>query len=451
MEFTKRYYGISEAASMFGLKTSTLRFWEKEFLDLHYSDQALVLEALRTERRSEMIYLVKDEISADVLFSVNNKVKEHLVELLGYGKIAAIFTNTAPEEIVAFLDCFSRQKRLKMIKRINPEKRKEMRLSLSFPERSAGRVMSIDYILITEDFSVSETLDYIRNYDPDILPDALYEVFVVDHDHNVVGVVSILDLLKSHQETKISTLMKHDFIAVSVNDDKREVANIFNKYDLNTVPVLADNGALVGAITVDIVKYISEEENEEEILKMSGVLSDLDEDIVDTTKVRFIWLFINLITTGMASWVISFYEATIHQITALAVLMPITVSMGSNAGTQTVAVVIRAMATQQLNRNNFRLYLNKEFWMSIFNGISFSIISLLGVYILYRDIKLAAVFSVAIGITLIASVVAGVVTPIIMKTLKTDPAVTSAVFLTTVIDVVAFVSFLGLAKAFLMG
>ncbi len=418
--------------------------------ELHYSDQALVLDAMKYDARAQLALSMHDGFDPRILNEVSYSTKVQLVEIFGYKKISELLFDVSNEDILSFLGHFSATEQLKILKATPPERRKEIRLALSYPERSAGRMMEVDYIVVTPEFSVKQVLDYIRVNESQ-LPNCLYDVFVVNEENEVVGKVAVLELLKATPEVNVASIMTVDFVGrINVLDDKREIAYIFNKYDLNTAPVLDEDNKLIGAISVDSVKYIADEQNTEELLKMSGVLSDLDEGFLNTTKIRFIWLLINLGTTALASWVISFFEHTISVITALAVLMPISVSMGCNAGTQTITVIIRALATKHLNRSNFNLYFNKEIGMAAINAAGFAFISIFAVYLIYHQMPLALVFGTAMFITIMVGALSGVFAPILMKALGTDPAVTAVVFLTTVTDIIAFLSFLGLAKAFLL-
>ena len=260
---------------------------------------------------------------------------------------------------------------------------------------------------------------------------------------------ALMSIVKSNSKAKIDTIINREVSIINAMDDKSEVLYLFNKYDLDSAPVLDSDGHLVGIISVDNVKYLATEEADES-MRMQGVLSDLDEGIFQTTKVRFIWLFVNLITSALASYVISFFEHTIHAITALAVLMPVSLSMGSNGGMQTIAVIIRAIATKDLNANTFNKYFSREILMSFMNGIVISCISSLVVYLVYKQIGLALVFGFGIFAAMIIAALTGVFAPIIMRKLGTDPAVTAVVFLMTVVEIGSFVIFLGMAKLFLL-
>lgn len=419
--------------------------------DLHYSDKAILLETLKSDHVTQLIELLSRDklVEPELLLLINNNIKEKLIDVFTYKKVMYLLSNLSYDDIIEFISELSLPYQIHLLKSFPVKDRKIIKGGLGYPERSAGRIMDFDYIVVNEDFCVEDILEYIRS-NPDHLPDRLYDIFVVNDEEELVGIIPTMNVLKSAPSTNARSILDSNFRTFSVLDDKKEVAQLFNKFNLNTAPVIDKDNKLVGVISMDTIRYIMEEESEEEILRMSGVFSELDEGVLSTTRTRFIWLFINLLTAALASWVISFFEHTIKVITALAVLMPVTISMGINAGTQTVTVIIRAMATKQLHQNNFMRYFNREMIISILNGIGFTFICFLSVYGFYRDANLAWVFGVAIFISMFTGGLTGVITPGAMKLMRTDPAVTSSIFLTTITDIVAFLSFLGLATLFLL-
>lgn len=417
--------------------------------NLHAADIAMILEALRQHEREKLFRTAPEVVNHDLLLHIPHSIKFEVVDILGYKKIGEMLDHLTNEDVVDFLEHFALEEQLHILKNISSEYRKSIRIALRYPKRSAGRIMDTDCVVVKETLAVSEVIDHIRHNETKLLQ-KLYDIFVVDESHNITGIVSLINLLKSDPAAKVKSVSSDNFIAIKVLDKRQDVAYVFNKYDLDSAPVVDMDGKLVGVITVDSVKYITDQENEETLLKMGGVLSDLDEGIFNTTKVRFIWLFINLITAAIASTVISFFEHEIQVITALAVLMPIAVSMGCNAGMQTITVIIRAMAMKYLNSANLFSYLKRELLMSWVNSLILCAICIVATRMFYRRLDLALVFGASIVITMLTGAVSGVISPVIMKKLNTDPAVTAAVFLTTITEVVAFLSFLGLAKIFLL-
>ena len=418
-----------------------------EFVNMHLSDQAVVLDFCKRETCLVLLGSIANDFAPELLFYISHKTRVIAIEVLGYARVCETLDTLSNEEVLKFLKGFSQIEQLQIVKNLSIQKRREIRLILSYPEKSAGRVMDLNFVVVTDDFTVAEVATYIRSNSIG-LPTKMRDIFIVNDANKVIGSISIEQLVKNELSRKIIDI-SDVVVTVQASSSQEDIIQLFQKYNLNTLPVVEEDDRLIGSISVETMRHISSSLGEEEILKMSGVHSDLDEGIFDTTRVRFLWLFVNLSTTSLASWVISFFEQTIHDNTALAVLMPITVSMGSNAGMQTAAVIIRSIATKQINRNNANLYLNKELIISLINAVLLGIVCIAGVFMIYKDVNLALVFGSAVAFTLVISVISGVVAPIVMKLLKTDPAVTATVFLTTVIEVVAFVSFLGLAKLFL--
>ena len=423
---------------------------EELFATLHYADQAIVFESIKHELLDNLIYATQSTISPLLLVELNHQSKCKILKVIGSQKIAKLVNELPPEDAVEFLRSLSRHQQIGILKTVKTEQRREIRAVMNHPENSVGLIMDINYILLEGTNLVDEARAKIKQMLPKEKHNRIYDIFVCDKNSEVVGIISMLGLVKSDSKSKLEEIMSKDFVSINVNDTQREMVYTFKKYNLSTVPVLDDKSEVVGQVSIDTVRYIADEQNEEDVLKMSGVLTEPDKTIAQTTKVRFVWLFINLFTTAISSWIISFFEFEIQQITALAVLMPITVSMGSNAGMQTVTVIIRAIATKHLNKNNFRYYFGKEMIVASLNALIFGFISIVSVYQIYHNFLLAAVFAVAIALTLLVSVLSGIFAPIIMKKIGTDPAITSVVLLTAIIDVVAFLSFLGLARMLLI-
>ncbi len=420
------------------------------FDQLHHTDQAILFSLLKGENKDRlMLYVLNYNFNPYFFTELNNSLTTQFIHFFGYKKAASLLDSLPHDDIINFMSALSLGDQLRLLKRFSHEDRKAIRKGLNYPERAAGRIMDLEYAVVTAGVQISQVFDYIR-LNINILPDRIYDIFVVNEEHKLTGIASLMDIIKADPNAKIDSIIKHEVSIVNDMDDKSEVLYLFNKYDINTAPVLDKDGHLVGVISVDNVRYLATEEAEEEAMKMRGVLSDLDEGIFQTTKIRFIWLFINLVTAGIASYVIHFFEETIHAITALAVLMPILVSMGCNGGTQTIAVVIRAIATKDLNKNTFSKYFSREMTMSAINGFIIFIICSLIVYILYHKIGLALVFGASILAAMIVGGMVGVIAPIVMKKLGTDPAVTAVVFLTTIVDIASFAVFLWLAKFFLL-
>ena len=302
--------------------------------------------------------------------------------------------------------------------------------------------MQREFTAIPSNWSVGQTIDYLReNKD---LPEQFLEIFIVDENFKPIGTVPSSKVLRTPRETKMSNIMEETIFLVPVDMDKEEVGNSFENYGLNSACVVDKNNKLVGMITSDDILAVLKEEAEEDTLRLAGVG---DEEITDgvftKTKRRFNWLLLNLFTAFLATWCISLFGATIEQMVVLAFLMPIVASMGGNAGMQTLAVTVRSLATNDLTKNNFSQNILKEFNIGVLNGIIFAVISSLIVQLWFQDSQLSLVISISMILTMIIAGLFGILVPVSLKKMNIDPAIASSVFVTTITDVIGFVSFLG--------
>ncbi len=302
--------------------------------------------------------------------------------------------------------------------------------------------MQREFTAIPSNWSVGQTIDYLReNKD---LPEQFLEIFIVDENFKPIGTVPSSKVLRTPRETKMSNIMEETIFLVPVDMDKEEVGNLFENYGLNSACVVDKNNKLVGMITSDDILTVLKEEAEEDTLRLAGVG---DEEITDgvftKTKRRFNWLLLNLFTAFLATWCISLFGATIEQMVVLAFLMPIVASMGGNAGMQTLAVTVRSLATNDLTKNNFSQNILKEFNIGVLNGIIFAIISSLIVQLWFQDSQLSLIISISMILTMIIAGLFGILVPVSLKKMNIDPAIASSVFVTTITDVIGFVSFLG--------
>ena len=308
--------------------------------------------------------------------------------------------------------------------------------------------MQREFTAIPSNWSVGQTIDYLRENND--LPEEFLEIFIVDEDFKPIGTVPSSKVLTTSRDNKMLTIMSESQILVPVDMDKEEVGNVFENYNLSSAAVVDKTNKLVGMITYDDILTVLKEEAEEDALRLAGVG---DEEITDgvfkKTKRRFNWLLLNLFTAFLATWVISLFGATIEQMVVLAFLMPIVASMGGNAGMQTLAVTVRTIATNDLTKNNISQNILKEFNIGILNGIIFAIISALIVQVWFQDSLLSMIISISMVLTMIVAGLFGIVVPITLKKMNIDPAIASSVFVTTITDVIGFVSFLGVSAYFL--
>ena len=309
--------------------------------------------------------------------------------------------------------------------------------------------MQREFTAVPSEWSVGQTIDYLRESRD--LPEEFLEIFVVDSNFKPVGTVPSSRVLRTPREKKMNTIMREMPVLLSVNMDKEEVGNTFENYSLVSAGVVNKENKLVGVITADDVVTVVQEEVEEDVLRLAGVG---DEEITDTvfvkTKRRFNWLLLNLFTALLATWVISLFGASIEQMVALAFLMPIVASMGGNAGMQTLAVTIRAIATKELSKGNFNKVVAKEFTIGVLNGIIFAIISAIIVQLWFKDITLALLIGISMILNMIVAGLFGILVPVSLKKMNIDPALASSVFVTTITDVIGFLSFLGIGSYFFL-
>ena len=399
-------------------------------LPLHYADVADLIEALSSEDRAALIGIIRADFDADILPMLEYDVREEVVELLGPRDVAAALGELDTDDAVEVVQNLEEPLREEVLDAVPAEERAVLEEGLTYPEDSAGRVMQRD--------------------DED-LPDEFYDIFVVDEARRLQGSVSLSRVLRSKRPILLRELMKTELRSVPVTMDQEEVARMFRQYDLASAPVVDSAGRLVGVITIDDIVDIIAEEAEEDILLLGGVSeTDLYRAAIDTARSRFPWLAVNLATAFIAANVIGLFEATIEKVVALAVLMPIVASMGGNAGTQTMTVAVRALATRELTVSNALRIVWKEALVGGFNGILFAVLVGLVAWLWFGNPVIGAVIASAMVINLIVAGFAGVAIPLLMQRCHIDPAVASPVFLTTMTDVVGFFAFLGLATMFVV-
>ena len=297
-------------------------------------------------------------------------------------------------------------------------------------------------------WTVGQAIDHLREQID--LPDEFYELFIVDPSNKPLGSASDSKVLKSRRDTKLNEILEENPKFVKASMDQEEVALFFEQYSLVSAGVVDDQNRLIGRITADDIVWVVQEEAEEDILRLGGVSeSEMNQSIGRSTKRRFIWLFLNLLTAILASYVISLFDASIEKMVALAILMPIVASMGGNAGTQTLTLTVRAIATKELVDNNRRKVFFKEIAISVLNGILFAIITGLAAWIWFSDLSLSIIVGAAMVINILSAGLFGFLIPYIFNKVKIDPALASSVFVTTITDVFGFLSFLGLASIYL--
>ena len=385
----------------------------------------------------------------EIFIEINESIQSEVLQLLSEESIAKIIKRLESDDSLKILENLESDKKNLVMDKLSPKDRFLLEEGLSFPEDSAARIMQREFTAVPNNWTVGQTIDYLReNKD---LPKEFLEIFIVDNDFKPIGTVPSSRVLRTPRDYKMNSIMREMPVLISVNMDKEEVGHTFENYNLVSAGVVNKNNKLVGMITADDVVTVVQEEAEEDVLRLAGVG---DEEITDSvlikTKRRFSWLLLNLFTALLATWVISLFGATIEQMVALAFLMPIVASMGGNAGMQTLAVTIRAIATKELSSGNFNNIVGKEFLIGILNGIIFAIITALIVQLWFKDINLSLIISISMVLNMIVAGLFGILVPVSLKKLNIDPALASSVFVTTITDVIGFLSFLGIGSFFFL-
>ena len=408
-----------------------------------------LLQLLRPELRQRLIEYMRPDFDPEILPELEEDVRDEVAEQLGTDALARNIARLETDDALLLISSLEEAKQRQVLHAIPAALRAMLEEGLAFPEDSAGRLMQRDFVAVPAFWTVGETIDYLREADD--LPNDFYDIFVVDPRHRAIGTVGLSHVLRSKRPVRIGDIMETDMVTVPARMDQEEVAYLFSQQDLVSAPVIDDSGRLIGAITVDDVLDVVYEEAEEDIMRLGGVSSDdLYAAVIDTGKARFPWLFVNLITAFIAAAVIALFESTLQQIVFLAVLMPIVAGMGGNAGTQSLTIAVRALAMKQLTSANAVRVLNKEVLVGLLNGILFAILVGAVAWLWSGRLGIGLVIGAAMIINLFAAGLAGTAIPLVLTRLGIDPAIASGVFVTTVTDVVAFASFLGLAAWFLV-
>ena len=444
-EFNKEYIKVVTDK----ITSNDASFITRSFEEMHPADAADIIEHLSENDRESLIKLNNFKIDPEVFVELNESVQSEIIKYLSSDAIVRILKNLESDDAIAILENVEEKDKNSILSLLPPKDRFALLEGLSYPEESAARIMQREFTAIPSNWSVGQTIDYLReNKD---LPEEFLEIFIVDSDFKPIGSVPSSKVLRTSRDTKMQSIMKESQLSIPVDMDREEVANIFENYNLNSACVIDKNNKLVGMITSDDVLTVLKEEAEEDALRLAGVGDEeITDGVIKKTKRRFNWLLLNLLTAIVASVVIGFFKEDIEKVVALAVLMPIVASMGGNAGMQTLAVTIRTIATNQLTKNNFTQNVLKEFKIGILNGVIFAIISAIVVQFWFQDYTLSLIISISMVLNMIVAGLFGILIPISLKRFNIDPAIASSVFVTTITDVIGFLSFLGIGAYFLL-
>ncbi len=431
------------------IENRNVEFINQTLKDLHEADVANLIENLNPETRNKLIEIESFNIDPEIFIELNESIQSEVLQLLSIDSLIKIIKRLESDNAIKILENLTKDVKEKVLEKLPPKDKFLLQEGLSYPEDSAARIMQREFTAVPSNWTVGQTIDYLReNKD---LPEEFLEIFIVDNDFKPIGTVPSSRVLRTSRDLKMNSIMREMPVLISVNMDKEEVGLTFENYNLVSAGVVNKENKLVGMITADDVVTVVQEEAEEDALRLAGVG---DEEITDSvmlkTKRRFNWLLLNLFTALLATWVISFFGASIEQMVALAFLMPIVASMGGNAGMQTLAVTIRAIATKELSKSNFNRVVGKEFLIGILNGIIFAIITAIIVQFWFKELNLSLLIGISMVLNMIVAGLFGILVPVSLKKLNIDPALASSVFVTTITDVIGFLSFLGLGSFYFL-
>ena len=442
-EFNKEYIKVVTDK----ISANDALFITNSFNEIHPSDAADIIEHLNENDRENLIKLNNFKIAPEVFVELNESIQTEIIKYLSKDSIVYILKNLESDDAIKVLENLEEKNKNNILSSLPPKDRFILLESLSYPEDSAARIMQREFTAIPSNWSVGQTIDYLReNKD---LPDQFLEIFIVDSEFKPIGTVPSSKVLRTPRESKMISIMNESQLSIPVDMDREEVGHLFENYNLNSACVVDKNNKLVGMITSDDILTVLKEEAEEDALRLAGVGNEeITDGVFKKTKRRFTWLLLNLFTAIIASIVIGFFQEDIEKVVALAVLMPIVASMGGNAGMQTLAVTIRTIATNELTKNNFSQNILKEFSIGILNGIIFASISAFVVQLWFNDTTLSLIISISMVLNMIVAGLFGILVPVSLKKINVDPAIASSVFVTTITDVIGFLSFLGIGAYF---
>ena len=416
---------------------------KRDLADLHQSELGDLLEALLPDQRRALVGLLGEDFDFAALTEVDDSIRQEIVENLPNAQIAQAVQELDSDDAVYILEDLDQDDQDEILSQLPFTERIRLRRALEYPEETAGRRMQTEFVAVPPFWSVGQTIDYLR--EDQNLPDRFAQIFVIDPSFRLLGAVDLDMILRTKRGEKIEDIMHETRHAIPATMDQEEAAREFEQYDLLSAAVVDENERLVGVLTIDDVVDVIQQEAEEDIMRLGGVGDEeLSDSVLATSRSRVPWLMVNLLTAFVAATVIGLFDATIEQVVALAVLMPIVAGMGGNAGSQTMTVTVRALATRDLDIYNAGRIIRREMGVGFINGIIFAV--LVGTVAgLWFDVHIGLIIAAAMIINLFVAALAGILIPLLLDRVGADPAVASAVFVTSITDVVGFFAFLGLA------
>tara|TARA_R110002033_G_scaffold22714_4_gene54495 strand:- start:5233 stop:6642 length:1410 start_codon:yes stop_codon:yes gene_type:complete len=418
---------------------------------LHPADIADLLEQINAYDRSRLIRLYDREFDGDILSELDESIRDEVIAVLTPQVLTQAVRDLDSDDVVDLVEDMDDSQQEAILDALEDADRLAVKQALSYPEFSAGRLMQREVVMAPEHWTVGDAIDHLRSSSEEDLPDQFYHIVVVDPRLHPVGNVTLGKVMRSRRDVPLLDIVEPTFQVIPATQPESDVAYAFNQYHLISAPVVDDEGRLIGLITIDDAMAVLDEEHEEDIMRLAGVgEGSLSDRVIETTKQRMPWLAVNLLTSIAASLVIAQFEVAIAQIVALAVLMPIVASMGGNAGTQSLTVAVRAIATKDLTGSNVWRVIRREVLVGLFNGLLFAVVMGVVGLVWFGSPALGYVIAAAMVVNMVVAGFAGTVIPVILDRVGVDPALASGSFVTTVTDVVGFFSFLGLAAAVLL-
>jgi magnesium transporter len=417
---------------------------------MHGADIADIIERLTPAERRAFLTLYSGEIDGEILSEIDDSIRDEVIEQLPPEVVAEAVREMDSDDVVDLVEDMDEPERQEILAALDATDRAAVQQSLAYPEYSAGRLMQSEVVTAPEHWTVGEAIAFLQS--EDWLPEQFYHIVLVDPRRHPIGYVTLGRLLASAHSTALRDITENSFRTISAFADEGDVAYVFNQYHLISAPVVDRDDRLVGVITIDDAMSVLDEEHEEDILRLAGVgdESSLNDSVMQTARQRVPWLATNILTAVAAASVIGLFESSIAQLVALAVLMPIVASMGGNAGTQTLTVAVRGLATKGLTKDNSVRVIRREVLVGILNGAIFGLAIGTVTYLWFGNFGLGAVIGMAMIINLTIAALAGIVVPLTLEKMGADPALASPTFVTTVTDVVGFFAFLGLATVILL-
>ncbi|MEZ2219492.1 magnesium transporter [Rhizobium sp. RCC_161_2] len=421
-----------------------LPFLQQNVVRLHDSELGDLLESLPPHERLALVRLLGNDFDMTALTQVDEAIRMEIVDQMPNDQIAAGIGELDSDDAVYILEDLDQEDRDEILSQLPFTERVRLRRALDYPERSAGRRMQTEFVAVPPFWTVGQTIDYMR--DEEGLPEAFTQIFVIDPTFKLLGGIDLDRILRAKRQTKVESIMRETSHPVPAEMDQEEAAQLFEQYDLLSAAVVDENQRLVGVLTIDDVVDVINEEADEDIKRLGGVGDEeLSDNVTSTVRSRFVWLAVNLITAILASSIIDVFDGAIEKMVALAVLMPIVASMGGNAGTQTMTVTVRALATGDLDIYNAFRVIRREASVGLINGILFAIIMGAVATFWFHDSQLGIVVGAAMIINLVAAALGGILLPLILHRFGADPAIASSAFVTTVTDCTGYFAFLGIA------